>query len=1036
MSFTKALVSSRYTVYSLAIAAAVFGIIAYKTLPMQLFPDTAPPLVNVVVVYPGASAQDVSENLSKVLEEEFASIEGVLKINSSSQDNLAVISVEFLYYKDVDQAATEVQNAIASIKSKLPKGIKEPRILKFSTSDRPVISIGLAHKDMSKARKLAEEKIAMRLQQIPGVAAVDLFGGSERAVLVNVNLAKSKAYKIPLLKIVNLLKEHNVALPAGRIRSSRNLTNYRVEARAKNLEDLKNIPIETATGRILLSDIAEIKKGTLDDEAKFAINGKRFIALQVYRTKEANTIEVVRKVEKELEKLKKSNSEYEFVVGEESATFTDVSITNLIENVWQALLFASIIIFLFIGKFKLSIVAVISMPLSYGITFALMKLTNIEFNMVTLTAVILAVGMVVDASVVVLENISRFSDLGEKPKDAVIKGTDEVTLPVIAGATTTIAVLVPLIFTGGFTGKTFGPLAMTLLFAFTSSIVVALVLIPVLTWISLGDSPLDKVGAIIIYPFTKLMDLVQFFYSFLLKIALKQRLLTVLIAVVAMAGGMKLLQGQGMETLPKMDSGLFSVSFETPSGSSLDETFGIAQEIAQIIKLEKEVKTIQTQTGFEEGMKSVSSSGAQGVTQGMITVTLSNRTERKESLWPIMDRVRKKVAKIPGIKVFTVRDSGNSVKSTTKAPIVLVLKGADPLVLNKLGDEVIARLKKVDGVVEPVRNWRWDRKQGIVKIQRQKAAQMGISPLNVATQLQIGSYGTVAGDYYDQSGNSIPLWVKYSTPKSSGKELLTDFPILLPQSGQTIPLRSVIKITEEKSRPLVSREDQSVTLEISAFTKDLTMSFILDNVGKMVKDFQMPRDYKLELSGEKKDLGESKRELLGALIVSLILVYLILVSQLHSFLLPLIIMVSIPLSIIGVALALYITGKPVSMPVMVGLILLAGTVVNNAIILIDFVTISRKQGNSIKKALTDSVKTRFRPIMMTSLSTIIGMIPLAAEWALGAERFSPLAIAVIGGMSVSTLLTMVVIPVLYSLAESATSTLKKTRNFVLRRKEG
>jgi multidrug efflux pump subunit AcrB len=1034
MSFTKAIVSSRYTIYALTLGAAIFGIIAYKTLPMQLFPDTAPPLVNVVVVYPGASAKDVSENLSKVLEDEFASIEGVLKINSTSQDNLALISVEFLFTKDVDQAATEIQNAIASVKSKLPLGIKEPRILKFSTSDRPVISIGLAHKDMSQARKLAEEKIVLRLQQIPGVAAVDLFGGSQRAVLINVDLAKSKAYKIPLLRIVKLLREHNVALPAGRIKSQWNLTNYRVEARAKNLEELKNIPIETPVGRILLSDIADIKNGTLDDEAKFAIDGKRYIALQVYRTKEANTIEVVAKVQKELELLKKGNTDYEFTVGEESATFTNISISNLIENVWQALLFASLIIFLFIGRVKLSMVAVISMPLSYGITFALMKLTGIEFNMVTLTAVILAVGMVVDASVVVLENISRFSDMGEKPKDAVIKGTDEVILPVIAGATTTIAVLVPLIFTGGFTGKTFGPLAMTLLFAFSSSIVVALILIPVLTWLSLGDSIFDKLAMILIYPFTKLMQGVQIFYSLLLKLALKQRLITVILSVLAMIGGMNLLKGQGMETLPKMDSGSFSVSFETPSGNSLEETFAISKEIEKIIKSEKEVKLVQTQTGFEEGMKSVSSTGAQGVTQGLSTVTLSNRTERTESIWNIMARVRNKIAKVPGIKVYTVRDAGNTAKATTKAPIVLILKGTDPLVLDKLGDQVIARLKTVKGVVKPVRNWRWDRKQGVVKIHRQKAAQMGISPLDVATQLQIGSYGTTAGDFYDKIGNSIPLWVKYSTPVSPGKDLLADFPILLPQSGQTIPLRSVINISEELTRPMVSREDQAVTLEITAFTKDLVMSFILADVTKMVKDFPLPKDYNLELSGENKDMGESKKELLGALIISLILVYLILVSQLHSFLLPLIIMVSIPLSIIGVALALYITGKPVSMPVMVGLILLAGTVVNNAIILMDFVTLSRSKGNSVHTALTDSVKTRFRPIMMTSLSTIIGMIPLAAEWALGAERFSPLAVAVIGGMTVSTLLTMVVIPVLYSLVDSITNTLNNIKLKLSRKK--
>ncbi len=1025
MSLTKATLNNRYAVWALVIAAAIFGARAYSSIPMQLFPDTAPPLVNVLTAYPGANAQDVDETLSQKLEDEFASLEGVVKIRATSQDNLSIVSVEFRYNRDVDLAAVDVQNSIARIRGELPAGILEPRVLKFSTSDRPVISVGVVAKDLVRARKAAEDRFAPELQRVDGVAAVDVFGGNQPAVLVELNQRDVKAYGIPLPKVVEIIRHTNNARPAGQVRTESNQTMFRLESRAQSIKELARIPITMRDNtRILLGEIATIRHGALEDDARFAINGTPAIAMQIFKTDGANTVKVVRKVEKKIEDLRRRYTGYNFIIGEESASFTEVSVNNLLANVWQALLFASVIIFLFLGRLKSSAVTIVSMPLSYGLTFAFMHAFSLEFNMVTLSAVILAVGMVVDATVVILENISRKRDQeGLSAEQAAIEGTDEVRLAVLAGVATTLVVLIPLLFLKGFIGMTFGPLAMTLIFAFTSSILVALVLVPVLTLYTSSPSRLDGLSAKVVRPFTWLMDHIRGGYVKTLKLALNHRLLTVLTLVLLFAGSMAGLRRQGMEVLPKMDSGSFFITLETPSGTSLTETERVVRVVEELLKQETEVIKVQSQVGFERGMRSLSSFGVQGPTQGFITATLTNRTERKDTIWEIEARMRARIAKVPGIRTSTVREMGNTAKATTSAPIVVRISGDDPMVLDKLGEEVKRRIARVPNVIEPTRNWRFDQERVLVKVDQLRVGQLGLTPDQVALTMTMGSYGVQAGEFYGVEGTPDPIHVDYQNSAAATTDSLLNYPIFVPGSPHPVPLRAVAHLEREKGQGVVTREDLAPTLDVSAFTQGRPLNFIIADVEKSLQDLVVPSGYELALTGEKSDMAEAKTELFGALALALFAVYLLLVAQLRSFLHPLTIMVSIPLSLIGVFAALWLAGKPASMPVMVGMILLAGTVVNNAIILITFIRQERQRGAARRDALISSVSTRFRPIMMTSLSTIAGMIPLAAEWALGAERFSPLATAVIGGMTAATVLTMVFIPVLYDLFDDGVALL-------------
>ncbi len=1033
MNFTRIILNHRHTVWAFSIGIIIFGIIAYMRLPMQLFPDTAPPLVNVVTPYPGSAAEDVAKNLSRILEEEFASLEGIHKVKSTSQDNLSLISLEFKFNRNVDAAAIDVQNALAKTRGALPSAIGEPQVLKFSTSDRPVITLGITASnlkttDLANARTQAENTFSPILLRIPGVAAIDIFGGQRQAIIIELDRTKLETFRIPLPLVVETLRTHNVEQPAGRIRTESTEMTFRLTARATSIEELGQIPISLPSinspngSHIRLHQIATITKGTLEDDARFAINGERTIALQVFKTTDANTVDVVRAVEKAVTGFHDIDKNLTWKIGEESATFTEQSVNNLLSNVWQAILLAAIIIFFFLARVRASIVAIVSMPMSYGITFALMDLAKVELNMVTLSAIILSVGMVVDASVVILENIVRFRDeLHYSPIEAAIQGTNQISLAVIAGAATTIVVLIPLIFLPGFIGKTFGPLALTLLFAFSSSLVVALVLVPILSLFLRDNDPIDRVASLIAKPFGLLMDAIRTTYGHALKFALHARILTIFLALVLLVFGLFGLKSRGMEILPKMDSGSFFVAYETPSGSSLNLTEKVATDIESFLIQQPEVTKVQRQIGFEPGMRSFGATGAQGPTQGFITVTLTPRTERTNSVWDIQARARNHIATIPDIRTSTVRELGNTAKSTTSAPIIIKISGDDPLVLDQLAKDTIELIKDSPNLVDISRNWRLDRRRTNVIVDPIAAARVGLTPSAVAMHMQTGSTGLTAGDFDADSDNPrarpIPILVQQKE-RNSPQDLLS-FPVFIAESGQAIPLRAVASLREITGQALVTRENMTLTLEITAFTQGKALNFITADVDKTLSQLVTPQNYTVQLSGEKDDLAEARGSILAALGISVVAVYLLLVAQLRSFIHPITIMMSVPLSIAGVSAALGIANKPVSMPVMIGLILLVGIVVNNAIVLIDFIEQSRREGMSRHEALLQSVHVRFRPIMMTSVSTIVGMIPLASGWALGSERFAPLAIAVIGGMLASTILTLIVIPTIYDLLNSA-----------------
>ncbi len=1024
MTLSEYTLRNRHATFAAAIAAVVFGVLAYMTLPIQLFPETAPPLVNVLTAYPGAAAADVADLISDPIEEECASLEGVYKVQSTSQDGLSLVSIEFNYDISVDLAAVDVQNAIARIMNRLPRDIADPQVMKFSTSDRPIMTLGIRGDDMVHVRRLAEDVLSPELQRVPGVALVDVFGGFRPEITVEVDRQRLEAHRLTLPQLAEAIGLHNVSAPAGQISSGGRQYNFRLDEQKRSVQDLQRIPIQTPTGsRVLLRDIAGVREGSSEDQARFRVNGKSAIAVQLFRQDGANTVEVVARAQERMRQLHAKYPTLEVIEGEESASFTKQVVDNMLGSVWQALLLAAIIIFMFLGSLRLGVVVAVSMPMSFLLTFAGMQFFGIEVNMVTLTAIILAVGMVVDASVVVLENITRRQEAeGLTALEAALSGANEIQFAVVAGTATTVVVLIPLLFLYGFVGKTFGPLAATLIIAFVSSLLVALGLVPLLTMLASGKAgAIERWARRFTAPWNRLMDKLRDGYLWLLRHALQRRGIVMLLATVLFVLGLIMLRGQGMELLPKMDGGSSFVTVETPSGSSLEETERVMREVEGVILEEKEVVRISNQMGFEPGMHSFGGGGVQGPTQGYLSITLTPRTERDESIWDIQDRIRGKLSRIPGVQNLVVRESGSTAKATTASSIVVSIKGEDPLVLDQLGEAVMDHVRGVTGVVNPWRSWRMDQNSIALRVDAGRAHELGLTPLAAARQLLQSLDGMPAGVLRGEMGEDTPIRVRI------GEEFRHDLRdayavrVISPRDGSSIPLGTVIRGEDVRVQGLVKRENLQPTLEILALHGGRPLNFVTADVREVVKNVVAPQGYSIGLAGEDADMSESRNELLGALGIALVAVYLLLVAQFRSFRHPLTVLMTVPLSLIGVSLALWSAGMPVSMPVMVGLILLVGIVVNNAIILIDFIQQRREEGMDRHTAIMDAVATRFRPIMMTSLSTIVGMMPLAMEWALGAERFSPLAVAVIGGMTASTFLTLVVIPVLYDLSEGKQS---------------
>jgi len=1020
MSWPRFSLQHRYTVFAVLIAVVILGVDARFNLPVDLFPDTDPPVVTVITHYPGVAATDVAKNLSKPLEEEFAGIEGVARVTSTSQIGVSVVKAEFRYTRAVAEAAMDVQNAISRIRSRLPASISEPQVLQFSSSDKPIVTLALSSRglDLSKVRELADNPVRDRLQLIDGVATVDVFGGYKDQLEVAVRRDRLRAYSLDLDQVARTLVGWNLTESGGRIDHGTQETVVRFDTPLQDADDASRLIVSRTGDRIVrLGDIADVYRQPAEPRSAYRFNGTPALAVQILKRDDANTVEVVQKVRAAVADLKDGFPELEIQIADDDAAFTELVIDTMTSSVLMAIALTIFVVALFLGNAVQAAVIAISIPVSFLITFALMSWVGLTLDMVTMSAVILSIGLLVDDGIVVLENVERhMSALGKTPVRAAIDGTEEIFLADLAGTATTIAVLVPLMFLGGFVGKLFGPLALTLTFALSASFIVSVTLIPLLTALWLRPTTSPGTLATLVRPFGAFMATLQGGYLGLLRTAMARPWMTLGVVALLLAGSVRLFAFLGSEMLPRFDSGTFTVNIDTIPGTRIEDTLEAVEQAEKHLLNQPGVIGISTQIGYEAGGHYLGSRGAMDVNQAEITVNLTSRTERESDIWAIMDQAREAFSQIPGMTLFVLKEKGGTARSTTASSIDVRVSGPDPQVLDRLGDQVLDRLAGVAGIRDAYKNWAMDMPEINVVLDEGRVVALGMDGKAVAGEVYEAVEGRAVTPFRQLRYRDLDVFLRYAEKDRRQIDALEDVHLLAPD-GASIPLRELAQFKEGVGPRIVTREDLRQTLDVLASHDGRPLSEVVADIEAAVAGIVVPADYDLAITGEQRDFTEARGRILRALAIGILAVYLVLVAQFRSFKHPAIIMMAVPLQFIGAGIALLLAGKYVSMPALLGVILLVGTVVNNSIVLIDYILQRRRDGVALTEAILISVATRFRPIMMTALSDVAGMMPLALELAVGAERFSPIATVVIGGVLAATLLTLVVVPVLFMLFE-------------------
>lgn len=1019
-----------WTVLAAALLVAALGIFAFFRLPIDLFPDTVPPQVAVVTVYPGAGAADVADKITQVLEKELYTLSGLARVSSTSRDEVSSIRAEFLFEKPVGEAVTDVQNAVARVRAELPSGIREPRLDRITDATRPLLTLALGPgegslKSLADIRLLAENEIKDGLLAIPGVGDVQVFGGHRPEVEVRVDRDALAARNLALGEVIARIAAQNVSAPAGTIYGSRGEYLLRVAGEFPSARALERLPIAaTATGQVLLGDVAEVRLAEADLRSIYHGNGRPAIALNVLRPDGGDTVAAIRAVKAALPALERSYPDIAFAVTEDQQPIIDLNVHGMRTSLLQAVLLTILVIFLFLGDLRAAAAASLAIPLSFLAALAVLWFSPFTLNMVTLTGLIVAVGMVVDASVVVTENIYRHFRNAETadPAAAARSGTAEVALPITAGMLTTVVVLIPVMLTGGYTGTTMTPLNFVLVSTLVGSLLVALTVVPLLASRLLGRrdrrrNPLER----LFFPVGKGVDRLAEFYGQAVRWSLRHRWIVLILAAAFVAFTFKGVRPLlGGELMPPMDTGIAIVEFDTAAGARPEEVEATLNRVEERIYRTPGVLTVSSVVGSEPGAVSFGAGGA--TTQSAkLTVRLVDRTRRRQSIWQIEQSWRDVLPAIDGIRTFRISEYGATPVSTTRAPFDVRISGPDPTVLDRLADAAWERLEGLPGLVDLRRSWYRDKPEQVVTVDPQLARLHGTSPAEVAQNLRAAVQGIPATSLRLEGFLDIPVRVRLRADQVDDPARLEEIPV--PTQKGLAPLRSLAGIERRLTAPFVTREELQNTIDITAGNQVLTIAQVTLAANKRLSRMPLPAGYTLEMVGTARDMAEGQKEMGRALVLGLVLLFFLLLAMFKSPWHPVTIMAAIPLAVAGSIWGLLAFDKPFCKPAMMGLILVGGTIVNNAILLLDFILVAQKKGMAMDEAILQSVRLRLRPILMTAASTIVGFSPLIFETAVGLERMSPLGIAAGAGLLVGTVVTTVATPVIFSLFESLRLTL-------------
>ncbi len=1018
-SWVERLLGRPYFIYSFLTLFLLLGFIGYSKIDRKLFPESNYPEIAVVIVQPGGSAKTLAANVSVPVEEELYTLDKIRRVVSTTIDEVSVIHAEFEYSKNLDMAASDVNNALTKIRSLLPTDILEPQIHKISAATAPILVVSISPTGAEKLediRQLAENQLRQRFIQLPGVANVDIFGGYKKELQIIVDKQKLDRYGLGIGTVLAVLKSNNRDYSIGFLTDDSRRYLLKSPGREESISGLKSLQL---TPSLTLADVSTIYFGHYENSAAYYGNGTASIALAIQRGLDTDVIRTIETVETELAKVKVQYPHLHFEITDTQKDTIVQSTENMFSSLRDAILMSIFVVFLFLASFRQMLVVLLTIPLVYAATIALMWLVGIEFNVVTLTGIILALGLLLDDAVVVMENIERhYKELGVGIHRAVLDGTREIMFADLSGTVTTMIALAPILFVGGYPQTVFRPLTSTLLLALAASYIISITAVPLLSMKILQlDHPLLLRLETWFHRLTsRIMDAIQQFFATAVNAALRRKTVAIVYFAVLFIAFIVSVRGVmpvvGRELMPPMDTGGIKINITTDPNLPIDASQKIVAEVNQIVAESGQLDRLSSSIGSEPGVLSLGSGS--GTDRIAVTATYVNRYERDESIWDIEHQLRQKLADIENIKRLEVVDYGATALASIRANIDIKLSSPNFTDLVTAGNLVEKALYQTGGVVSVSRTWDMDKTVYNLDIDKQRAALYGLKSTDINSQLQALLHGALVATF--PAANSIDFGVMVWLPAAQRDrpEVLETLLIETP-TGEKIPLGAVASVSRVFEPGVISREGLSYTLNVYGYREKAAISHIMDNFEKAFAGTTLPPSVSMEQVGDIKQFNNSAKRMGSAVGFAVVLIFFTLITFFDSVKVSLMILLSIPLTIIGAAWTLLLLNYHVAMPAMMGFILLSGIIVNNAILLIHFAQEKIAEGFSVKDAMLESIRIRTRPVLMTAFAVAAGMLPVALGSAIGLERLAPLGAVAIGGLLIGTILTLLFIPLIFIL---------------------
>lgn len=992
----------------------VFGIMGFTSLPLALLPDIELPMAVVYTTYSNAGPQEVENMVTKTIESACASVSGMDEIQSLSSEGSSMVMVTFADGTDMDEAMVDLRDRIDRVKGFLPEDADAPMTMTIDVDAMPVVTVGLKGADLAELQAIAEDDIQPALERIDGVASVDIAGGYENEIAIDTDADRLAGYGLSVSYIAQMLAAENVALPAGEVQSGDQSFSVRADGEFSSVSDIANtlIPLPTG-GTVRLSEVANVYVAPKEQTAIAKIGGEPCITISVNKQSDTNTLQVAERAKDALNEVTALQPTLDWSLLMDQSDMINMTVDSVVQNIVFGVLLAAIVLFVFLRDLGATAVISVSMPICIISVFLIMQVFDITMNMMSLGGIAMGVGMIVDNSIVVLENIFHYRSDGCDRFTSCVEGTKEVALSISASTLTTVAVFLPIGLSGGLSGMMFREFCITICSLLLASLLIALTLVPVLCYALLdrggkhrmrmpdtghdiADRPLMR----------KYKELLAHFITHRKKaIIISGAMIVAFLGSIAIAG---------VELMPQMDESMVAISIEMPVGSDLEDVSAMADRAVDIaLEQVPEIESIYYSTG------GASMSTTSTANSASITVNLVDKSDRDRTSQQVADDLRPYMQDLAGAKISVEASGTMDMSSMTGDAISVTLRGDDYDKLSQTAEQLAGQLAALPGAIEVSSSASEQVPEVEITLNRANASRFGLTAATIGQAVR----GELSGQTATQlkvNGEEITVTVRGDSRAETSIDALKS--VMIPtQTGGSVPLSLVANVDTVLAPQSINRLNQSRTVTITGGAADTVSTAEMSQAVQGVLDtFELPDGITYETGGEMEEMINTFTQLAYALVVALGLVYFVLASQFESFVMPVIIMTILPIGLLGSLFTLPLTGNKISMVAFIGVIMLAGTVVNSSIVLIDYMNIRRKRGEDKDTAILNACPRRVRPVLMTTLTTVLGLLPMVFSNGEGAEMMRPMAIVMITGMVVSTIVTLLFTPVYYSLIDSLT----------------